>query len=655
MRLRIVKRVLFAVLFILGLAAVAEFFFHIPELTSERTTIRREIRAEDWSESERAIFDGKRQSVDIRKGVSYSDPITYEDPVFLTVDLPESYWNRVILEYESPESFYFSVLYEEEGNAGEASYRGYDHYAYFPLTEAIKASKVTANRAMVEVERKDALAITAVSFQNKLTFDSRRFLLLAAIFTAVYFVIFGRELLLRHLELPFFLIALLVGIAQIGFHGIGANAGDEHIHFSGVYQMSYSGEVFEGTGAYDLYTGLKLIAGSTPEENRLIEDWVDANHAFGEVREKSYSFTTLASRIGYVVQALAWKIARKLGVGFCTCIHLTNFANVLTYALGMALAISLCRLGKYLLFFFALMPSHLFMSAHFTYNTIMLVLITIGLAWFTKLYAEEGTIRWLPTATALGATFFGMLVKAIYAPLMCVFLFLPREKFRSNKERIFYRLLVLALTVILLLTFVLPTLASGHGGTDVYTDVRVQDASAYGQILYILSAPVSFLKLLFTTMWKSFYEYHLGSGIWTWFSYAGRYTGMVGILIPIFTVVLGLFQGSFEESAQKTTLLRIGFFGMAVIAEILVWIAMYLAFTPVGGKQILGVQGYYMMPMIWPLTFLFYNKMLGEKTRVAALLGKTGFSILTLSGAGFLCLFTTWMMNFSQLGGWVLR
>ena len=57
---------------------------------------------------------------------------------------------------------------------------------------------------------------------------------------------------------------------------------------------------------------------------------------------------------------------------------------------------------------------------------------------------------------------------------------------------------------------------------------------------------------------------------------------------------------------QKT--IRISSALATMAAVILVWLAMYLTFTPIGDSSIQGVQARYFLPLFLPFAYVIYNK-----------------------------------------------
>ncbi len=642
----LVRKVLLATTCILGLSAAIELlFFHVGELSNPKKVIISRPNPAQWQDGDPLVRDYIEDS-------SSTVPKDYEDPVYMVFSFERTYLNRFCIEYESDNNFFVTTVLSETKPNGTGNYHGYDFLACGILRKGIKPLHDYADTVILVTERIDAPKIQTFSFANQLTFDWRRYFLIAAGMTAAWFLLFERKAFVRFIAIPVFFIILFAGLAEITAHGLGKSGNDEQIHFANVYQMSYPGDDYLQTPAYFQYYALEVLGGDTPEEAGLITEYMDTLDGPSYIQKKDYPFTTWAQRIGHLGMAFAWRAGRGFGISFSRCIFLADLINLLIYAVSMSAAVQICRVGKSLMLFSGLLPTPIFLSAHLTYNATLMGFIALSFALYSKEYTEEAPLNKTRIAAMLLFAITGILIKAVYFPLILCFMILPNSKFHSIKGRITYTAIVAGAALAVLASFLIPLLFSSSGANP-YTDPRGGTTDAGAQISSVLSNPVSYLIILFRQMALHFYDYHLGKEAWTYFAYSGYYQGWLLIVISAAMIGIGLFAGSMEDVTKRITPMKVWTFTFALIAEMLVYSALYASFTPVGADTIQGVQGYYMIPLVWPLILILWNRKLGSLLHIREIIRKSGWYGTILGLATLLLI----VINYSRLfspGGWIL-
>lgn len=98
---------------------------------------------------------------------------------------------------------------------------------------------------------------------------------------------------------------------------------------------------------------------------------------------------------------------------------LSRGSNLLIYAFVLGLAVNLVPRGKRLLSIFALLPTPMFLSTVFTYDTIVTAFVILGLAIILRQFLERDekfTIKM--QCLFFACIVIGCLPKAVYAPLL---------------------------------------------------------------------------------------------------------------------------------------------------------------------------------------------------------------------------------------------
>lgn len=647
----ILEAVLTTVLVLLFAAAIEVVFFEwksvrSPKIEHAYTLLDAELTEDPISGREHYLAAGET----ISETDDYSEH-SYEDPVFYRFDFPSEFLNRLTLTLsdEVRENVDYTVIVQTASTYGEEKFTWLDDTAAWILGGGVTELRDVSRAVYLEMERSDAEKITGVTFANRFVFNYERWLLLVAATAAVVILLFYRKVLMERLDMTFLILTTAFGISILFSHGITPLCWDEQIHFSCIYQMSYPGEVPQ-TESYTAYVTLELSRGNTIEEHEQLAAWADAHHDLGTAvyAPKNYPHTTIYGRVGYIFEALAMSLARLLGAGFSASIYLSNFTNLMMYVVLVTIALRLAAFGKRTMFFIALLPVPLLLATAFSYDAFTNAFLLLGYAIFSREYVSAEKLNYRRAGLSALMLSIGIIPKAVYFPLALLPAFLPAEKYRSKRERNLYLMLLLLLALLLAATFVLPTVLSGNGGADLYSDPRRASANTYAQLMLVLHHPLKYAKLLVGNILSWQLPWYLGMKAWTNFVYSGMYTGTGTYLIPLIFAFLALTQGAADLSDAGNTFpslkrFKIGAVLLSFLSECMIWSAMYLAFNPVGAERIKGVQGRYLFPFVWLMILLFWNK------RTDCGLSKRTYHMILTGSASLITFLTCYMVYWSGM------
>lgn len=299
------------------------------------------------------------------------------------------------------------------------------------------------------------------------------------------------------------------------------------------------------------------------------------------------------SQVCYIPAAVALKAASCLNLPFSVWFKIGKIANLLLYSLIMYLAIKIIPVKKPLLFVFALLPSNLSLASNYSYDGYITALLALSLALFLqKLYSREKVdVKWTIQYTVVSA--FAVLPKAVYAPLILLPLVFRKDKFEDNKQKYKFKIALIFLTFVVLATFILPTLLSpAVAGDSRGTGVT----SVSGQMKYILGNPLVYSVLLLKSTFGQFFNKFFGVATITKMGYMGCAPIVALIILDVTMLVLAFvnFEGKKSELDKYQ---RVFIVFLIFCVNCLIWTALYLSFTEVGGTEIQGVQGRYFLPL----------------------------------------------------------
>lgn len=594
-----------------------------------------------------------QHNADVVTPVSGTARQSYEDPVYLRAPLDNAYYNRLVLTTDGSENLPYTVLLDTYSIYGQEKYTEKDDVAVAVLNGGVTEFSDKLENLYLMLDRSNVEKLRDLSVENRFVFHWQRFLLFLALTTAIGILVFCGQFLTKRLDLVFLILGLLFGVSYTFSHGITLNSWDEQVHYTCIYQMSFAGEA-ERSDAYEAYAGLAVPGGDTTEELTGIATWADSVGTATGTMQKDYPYTTVFGRVGYIFQSLGMAIARLIGLSFSATIYVSNLCNMLCYVLITALAIRLCKIGKQAMFFLGLLPIQFVLACSFSYDAFVNAFLMLGYALFTREYVSEEPLSWKRVIPGLVVLSIGIIPKAVYFPVILLYLFLPKRKFADKKQRSLLFAIVIAAALALAMTFVLPTLMAGSGGTDLYSDPRRSAANASEQLKMIFSEPFKYARLLFSNIFNWQVPYYLGPKVWTNFAYAGKYTGTGLYLIPVFLCFLSITQGSMDNGENGTVALpedrkllgllpmKIGTVLTALLSECLIWTALYLAFNPVGAERIAGVQGRYLIPFAYLTMLLFYNK------KIRCHLQLKTYNRIVIAGAAYIAFQAAYMIYFGD-------
>lgn len=271
--------------------------------------------------------------------------------------------------------------------------------------------------------------------------------------------------------------------------------------------------------------------------------------------------------------------------------YAVRLAGLLSYILLSWLAVRLTPYGKWLLAVLIVSPMALYQASTVSADTISNGIGFLFLAAILAL-AARAEIRWPQWLALLGliALLFFAKVNLVYLALL-PFLLIPSSKF---KMRFGYVLLAAAAVVLL---------AVEVGGWNVVAYSKftraLTGASPTQQLLFILTDPIRFVRVIATDVWTNTPLYMKG-----WVGVYGYDYWPVPLLTYVLyplAVIAALWTASTASLPDKRT--RIVLAALFVLGFLLTIVSLYVAFTPAGSLFVAGVQGRY-FTVVMPLLFL---------------------------------------------------
>ena len=303
--------------------------------------------------------------------------------------------------------------------------------------------------------------------------------------------------------------------------------------------------------------------------------------------------------VPYLFSALGILIAKILHFPFIVSYYFGRFFNLLIYALTVFYAIKIIPIGKKLLFVCALLATVMFQATSFSADVVLNGFSFLAFAIVIKWLIDAKKLSIFDLLIISGCFIMITASKVTYAPIFLMVLLFKKNNFSSKKREWIVKLSVLALGG---LTFVGVFLYGQRLGLNQWA---IPGISAKEQFLFIIFNPLKYIEVLFQTFISQRDVLLGGSTVYL------AYMGNLGRNTQIISWLMLLFVALFDVS-DKSSLLVMKDRGiilfMCLITLVLTMTALYVTFTPVGNDTVMGFQGRYVIPLIFPVLFLFQRK-----------------------------------------------
>ena len=391
----------------------------------------------------------------------------------------------------------------------------------------------------------------------------------------------------------FFLILTLIAGGLLAFFLPDATrvALDDGYHFQ--HAMNYS------TLGHVRFTGAEWDAMQQDNErNYELDRWdealaaQDARYAEGAVLVTS-RFHVDIKEYWMAANGLGLFLGRVFHLRFWDLWSLGRFTGLLAYALIGYFAIRRLKSGKMILAATLMIPSCVFLAANYSYDPGVTAGIAVSCAYWAAQWQERNAkLKNGDVAVMLLGMLTACYAKAIYFPILLLFLFLPREKFRSPKHRHAYTAVILAAVAAVMLYILLPLGKSG-GQAD---DRAEGNVNTFEQIRFILQNPLLYAEYLWHFL-QMYLDPNMADSLVSAFGYQGGGGNSVLILMAL---AVATFTDAREENLLPDG--RVRAFGEVLLFGTLVLMstAMYAWFSEVGSPTFDGMQFRYLLPLLYP-------------------------------------------------------
>ncbi len=468
-----------------------------------------------------------------------------------------------------------------------------------------------------------------IEYGTFILFLYKLFVVLFSCFIAVFYVLVLIKK--KKIETVYLFTVLALGILYC-FVIIPFAVPDESMHASTVYRISNEIMGVPDTGnAETIYKRTDDAAVELNNDCNLYQYYVVYHQLFSCVENDTLYETgyrdTGVSWILYAPAVLGIVAGRLLGLGPVPVYMLARLLTLLVFALMTWWAMKKLPFGKTALFIICILPMTLQQAASVSYDAMVNAITILFTATCFAMIFSDGKLR---KRDAVLAAVLGVLLilakSGAYLPLIILFVMIPAAKFGSTQKK---WLGIGVFCAVLVMVFLIKSIGLVVG--DASSGALTGTASDGYSLGYILQNPSVIFNVGMGTILLNT-GYYISTMI-------GQRLGFLNIILDDVVVygylfllalsVLSLAEDKYVISIKQKWLMLLGI----CASTALVLLSMWLFITPKSSGIIMGVQGRYFIPLLWPVLMLFKNKMivLRKKLDSGLLTGAVLFHILVFA------------------------
>ncbi|MDO4804910.1 MAG: DUF2142 domain-containing protein [Lachnospiraceae bacterium] len=317
--------------------------------------------------------------------------------------------------------------------------------------------------------------------------------------------------------------------------------------------------------------------------------------------------------IGYLPAAVGLAFARLIKLPLFLIIYAGRLTNFLFY---LAVCFAAFRKAPYfrnVFFLTALNPGAVYLACTYSTDGILICQVLLFVSICLRYYFAEDTARWMrqegrkdseiDRKTKIGAEDMTLLVASsvfiasmktfTYSPILLLFFLIPSKSMSLRKRS----------AVLLICMALLGLMGVGQAvllREFTYNDTRLASSTdTMGQIAYVMQHPVITGRLVLNFLDQNIYC--LTGSVKTLQDGAGvEGVARICAVLPIFTAFLTKDRPDGERRHMGLVAFALILYVIEVLALIL---SLYIISTDVGGKEIIGMQSRYMLPLL-PILYL---------------------------------------------------
>jgi len=493
-----------------------------------------------------------------------------------------------------------NIIKQEEVDYLEITNSAYTLKLDEPLTE----DKYVIN---VQVNGENQLVLN-VAFQYK---DTGKYftLYLATVLLAMLSILAINYLLKKEIiDIPkaYFIIACVIYLLY-GMIIPFAEPNDELCHWHKIYQISQGELVPQVTDGLPGTMVTEDVMLRSPSEKDI--RYSDFQTLFQKkiTNTASYYLNTFTiavySPVGYIPQVLGTHFARLFTDNLAAVIYMARLFNIIFSLVILSITLKFLPYGKNIFILLLFSPEAISTFASLSCDAMTTSIIFLFIAYILRILHDKKPLTMKNIAIIGILGFIIALCKLVYFPIFLLILILPLSKILKNKKHAILLGIITILVFIISISWIKLATPALNAVTNKWTLAENVTVYKYDfQTNYMFNNPLECIKLGLNTLDKNMSLYLSEiAGNHLWFAQEINKTFLIpfifwGVMIFILFADKDL-SARFNKKQNIITLLIFS------ATSILIFVSLFIQYTPVYSISIDGIQGRYFIPLL-PLLML---------------------------------------------------
>lgn len=296
--------------------------------------------------------------------------------------------------------------------------------------------------------------------------------------------------------------------------------------------------------------------------------------------------------IGYVFSAIGVNIAKTLNLKVIWMLWLGRACNAIIAALICSFALWITPKFKLQFLIIMALPMSIYLSASVGIDGLINSFAFLTIAFFLRLLLSDeyeidakGIVGFTLSAILSG------ILKLPYFALILLLMCIPKRKFSFDRN-ILFRVAIISVCFCMALGwyYVSTKIYAPPNNQSVY--LIEKNINALEQVKYIFRNPVEALNTLFGSIFNEFSLRCEGFFIFGWLEY-----GIQNIL-PLYLVFFGASMIMYPMDIKLNWKERSWIVFVSALIIVAMYLILYIAWTPVGGGAVEGIQSRYFIPLL---------------------------------------------------------
>lgn len=402
------------------------------------------------------------------------------------------------------------------------------------------------------------------------------------------------------IEKIFLVFGLVVGTFYVFALPIG-RAPDEESHYFRAYELSTGHLVSDVTedGAIGSSEASNIeIIRDFKDNNVTYTDLINHSGLYPDDTDQSFIITSAYNYniFSYLPQVSGLWIGKILHLPLIATAYLAKLLNMIACILILYFSLKYIPILKNLLFFLAFLPITMQAMASFSPDGLVIATATALISFVLySIYTLKTSFSKKHYLFMFIICLFLSMSKIAYAPLCLLLFAIPKERFKTVKQK-YFSIIAMGATILLILLLWLMLAPSMQS---------VSDSSA--QVSAILHNPIRYLAIIIHSISANatLYLFGLFGGYLEWFNVVLSPL----YLIPSIVIFIILCHNSYQENTITKSFKYLSIL-VSLLLVLVTFTTMFIQWTKVGETIIDGVQGRYFLPifLLIPVFFLKTKK-----------------------------------------------